>query len=151
MLHARADLILPFGEEVSFYETFGAGLWHRSIPHEGGTEVRRRTKKTTTRRKKGIPKKDYWPDQDERVSHPFSKSEWRAVQRVFLSYPISPLRREQQLLLLLRASSWARSPCTYTYDSHEEGGAARKVLLCTNVVGFTRESSPAICPIRNPP
>lgn len=45
-------------------------------------------------------KKNYWPDQDERVSHPFSKSEWRAIQRVPLSYPISPLWREQQLLLL---------------------------------------------------
>ncbi|TGZ56214.1 hypothetical protein DBV15_01691 [Temnothorax longispinosus] len=57
MLHARADLIFPFGEAPPFHETFGTGLWHRAIPHEiEGTEVRRRRRKRREE-KKEIPKR----------------------------------------------------------------------------------------------
>ncbi|KYN22918.1 hypothetical protein ALC57_04701 [Trachymyrmex cornetzi] len=33
MLHARTDLIFPFGG-AQFHETFGTSLWHRAIPYE---------------------------------------------------------------------------------------------------------------------
>lgn len=114
MLHARADLIFPFGG-APFHETFETGLWHRAISREiRGAYTRHRSEKKT-KKKKGIPKRTIDRAGMKGCPTLFSKSERRAVQRVFvlLSYPISSLRREQQLLPLL-PSLWARSPRTRT-------------------------------------
>ncbi|KYQ48453.1 hypothetical protein ALC60_12509 [Trachymyrmex zeteki] len=57
MLHARTDLIFPFGG-AQFHETFGTGLWHRAIPYEiGGAYMMHWSEKKTKEEKKGIPKR----------------------------------------------------------------------------------------------
>jgi len=61
MLHARTDLIIPFGG-AQFHETFGTGLWHRAIPYEiGGAYTMHWSEKKTKemRRKEKNTKKNY--------------------------------------------------------------------------------------------
>lgn len=85
------------------------------------------------------------------MSHPFSKSEWRAESsvcvrvRALLSHPISPLRREQQLLPPLPSPcepgqrARTRAPRTRTALTRRRRCSGARYFSCTNVVGFARE------------